>query len=38
MFTPCGLGGEPERASPELISALTAYATPSTAEELAGGK
>jgi two-component system chemotaxis sensor kinase CheA len=36
MFDAVRAGGEPERASPELISALSAYATPPTAEELAG--
>jgi two-component system chemotaxis sensor kinase CheA len=36
MFDAVRAGGEPERASPELISALSAYATPPTAEELTG--
>ncbi|MEO9273534.1 chemotaxis protein CheA [Marinomonas sp. 5E14-1] len=36
MFDTVRSGGEPERASPELISALSAYATPPTEEELAG--
>jgi len=36
MFDTVRAGGEPERASPELISALSAYATPPTEEELAG--
>jgi two-component system chemotaxis sensor kinase CheA len=35
MFDAVRAGGEPERASPELISALSAYATAPTAEELA---
>ncbi|WP_369922562.1 chemotaxis protein CheW [Marinomonas polaris] len=36
MFDTVRAGGEPERASPELIAALAAYAKPPTAEELAG--
>ena len=35
MFETVRAGGEPERADPELISALSAYATPPTEEELA---
>ena len=35
MFDTVRSGGNPEAASPELISALSAYATPPTAEELA---
>ncbi|MBU1295860.1 MAG: chemotaxis protein CheA [Gammaproteobacteria bacterium] len=36
MFDAVRAGGEPERASPELIAALSVYAKPPTAEELAG--
>ncbi|NLQ16555.1 chemotaxis protein CheA [Marinomonas sp. M1K-6] len=36
MFDAVRAGAEPERASPELIAALAAYAKPPTAEELAG--
>jgi two-component system, chemotaxis family, sensor kinase CheA len=35
MFDTVRAGGEPERASPELIAALSVYAKPPTAEELA---
>lgn len=36
MFDAVRAGGVPERASPELIAALSAYASPPTEEELAG--
>ncbi|GGN17033.1 MULTISPECIES: chemotaxis protein CheA [Marinomonas] len=36
MFDAVRAGAEPERASPELIAALSVYAKPPTAEELAG--
>ncbi|ETX10884.1 chemotaxis protein CheA [Marinomonas ushuaiensis DSM 15871] len=36
MFDAVRAGGVPERADPELIAALSAYATAPTAEELAG--
>lgn len=36
MFDAVRAGGVPERASPELIAALSAYASPPTEEELSG--
>lgn len=37
MFEAVRSGNEPERADPDLIQALSVYAKPPTAEELAGG-